>query len=496
MKKCVACGQVQGGNTRYCVNCGSQNFVAVQQGKEKKNWLIVVIALAAAVVLAVGTFLLLFDPVSDFTDELRAGNYAKAMDILEKHIYDNPERRDEAFYQFGLWIDELYGQFEQQAVTYEELTVHLEELEQFGIYPNQIYRIYSDAEWLQYLRDTYSRAEQASASGDYLEAYNLYNEVADADFEKSREAVAKAEEAMEAYWDQIQAQIDGYLENHEYDRAYALLDEVYWQIPDDGRVSAAYDVCHTAQMGYEVDQMLESAAVYVQKQDYVGVLTYLDQCISQHPEESRLIEYRGQCVSEFEEYVITESLRLAREGEYHHALSLANAGTNYFSSVRVEELIMIYISHIPVILGEMEIFENDTEGGSWVTKTNETDKYLEDNYGNTYKHSLSVGCGALTYLVNFKYQTFRGTVAFPKGLESDGPRSSASLYIYGDGEKIAEFLDLDESSRPQTFELDISRFERIVLKWSCEGYNIWQDWGYFATIFEGEMIPIPLELPE
>lgn len=36
--------------------------------------------------------------------------------------------------------------------------------------------------------------------------------------------------------------------------------------------------------------------------------------------------------------------------------------------------------------------------------------------------------------------------------------------------------------------------EKIKLKWSCEGMNIWGDWGYFATIFDGMFIPIPKEL--
>ncbi len=495
MKQCVSCGRVQEEENRFCVGCGGQQFGPVQQVKKKKTWLVVLISLVVVAAVAVGAFLLLFDPVQDFMDELRAGNYTQAMDILDKHIYENPERRDEAHWEFSVWLDELYQQFTEQKISYEELTACLDELEQFGMHQNQISQMYGDADYLQYLRDTYSFAEQAYANGDYLEAYSLFAEVAGTDFENGQEASNKAEEALEAYWDQIEAQVDGYLENHEYDRAFALLDEVYWQIPDDGRVSAAYDACHAAQMGYEVDQILDSAAGYVEQQDFVGALSYLDQCSAQYPGESRLVDYRSQCVDAFEEYVITESLRLARAGEYRHALSLANSGTNYFSSTKVEELARIYTSYIPLILGEMEIFENDTEGGSWVTKTNQTDKYLEDNYSNTYKHSLSVGCGSLTYLVNFKYQTFRGTVAFPKGLESDGPRSSASLYIYGDGEKIAEFLDIDESSKPEYFELDISRFERIVLKWTCEGYNIWQDWGYFATIFEGEMIPIPLDLP-
>ena len=28
------------------------------------------------------------------------------------------------------------------------------------------------------------------------------------------------------------------------------------------------------------------------------------------------------------------------------------------------------------------------------------------------------------------------------------------------------------------------------------GMNIWEDWGFFATIFDGMLVPIPIELQE
>ena len=194
--------------------------------------------------------------------------------------------------------------------------------------------------------------------------------------------------------------------------------------------------------------------------------------------------------------MIEESLKLAKEGNYQNALSLTESGLNYFTSTKVTELNTIYASYIPVILGEMEMFQNNTQGGMWVSKTDETNQYLEDNYGNVYANSLSVGHGSVTYLVNFKYQTFSGTVGFPKGVESDGARESATLTIYGDGQKIKEFIKVNEATKPEAFSLDVSSYERITLEWSCAGMNIWEDWGFFATIFDGMLVPIPIELQE
>ena len=142
-----------------------------------------------------------------------------------------------------------------------------------------------------------------------------------------------------------------------------------------------------------------------------------------------------------------------------------------------------------VNLGDMEIFQNKTKGGSPAWYTDKYDEYLTDNYGNTYAHSVSVGTGSLTYLVNYRYLTFSGTVAFPKGLASDDYRESATLKIYGDEELIAEFKEIDDGSRPESFSLNIKPYERLTLEWTCEGMNVWSDWGEYATIFDGVLVP-------
>ena len=142
-----------------------------------------------------------------------------------------------------------------------------------------------------------------------------------------------------------------------------------------------------------------------------------------------------------------------------------------------------------VALGKMEIFQRKTVGGSDYCYTDKYDKYLKDNYGNEYAHSVSVGTGSLTYLVNHQYLTFSGTVACPKGVSSDDYRSSATLRIYGDGEVIAEFKGFNDGSRPEAFSINIKAYERITLEWTCKGMNVWRDWGYFATIFDGVFVP-------
>ena len=134
----------------------------------------------------------------------------------------------------------------------------------------------------------------------------------------------------------------------------------------------------------------------------------------------------------------------------------------------------------------MEIFAKQTMGGWLRTDTDKKDAYFTDNYGNSYRHSFYAGTGTVTYLTNYKYQTFKGTVACPKGIGYDPWRTSATLYIYGDGKLLKSFPHMNCYARPVPFSLNISGYERITLKWvSSDDGNIWQDWGYYATIFDG-----------
>lgn len=142
-----------------------------------------------------------------------------------------------------------------------------------------------------------------------------------------------------------------------------------------------------------------------------------------------------------------------------------------------------------VRLGEMEIFQNKTRGGMDCTRTNDTDRFLTDNYGNTYAHSLSVGTGSLTYLLNYQYLTFSGTVGCPKGCQSDSYRESATLRVFGDDQLLAEFKNFNDGSRPESFRISVKQYERLRLEWNCKGDNVWRDWGYFATIFDGILVP-------
>ena len=354
---------------------------------------------------------------------------------------------------------------------------------------------YEEANQLHYCRETYAAAEAALSDKNYGEAMNLYGQVAGMDFENGENAAAKYSEALNLFRDHVVAQVNTHIAANEYEQANLLIEQALVQLPDDLQLLQLQQTCADGEYQFSVQQMISEARAYSEGKDYPAALSCLDGYIEANPEEIQLKDARGVLLKEYETYVLEESLRLARAGEYQHAVNLAKAGLGYFESAEVTRMLEVYKSHVPVLLGEMEMFQNNTKGGSMASKTDEVDAFQEDNYGNKYEHSFSADCGSVVYLLNFKYQTFSGTVAFPKGVESDGYRSYATLKIMGDDKEIAKFTEFNSGSKPQLFELDVSAYERITLKWECAGSNIWRDWGYFATIFDGVLVPIPVELP-
>lgn len=511
MKQCSACGTQVPDEAKFCSNCGASAFGPVVQNpapaaptvvgkKSNTKWIILAVAAAVAGltagILVLVTLINLLNPVNRVMKQIEKKEYQKAAEIYRSDIANDPEKNWEAQEEAAAYLSELLQGYRDEKLTYEQISQELYGLETVGILYNEIYSAYSEVEELRYARETYAQAEDAMAMENYTEAMNLYANVMYLNFEKAEDAAAKYESAVASYRTRVETDTQAMLDKGDYVGALQVVASGLANLPNDQALLELQAKCQQAEYDAAIQNALDETDLYTKQNDYAGALTHLEGQMEIYPEEARLISKRTECLTAFEAYVTGESLRLAKAGEFAHALSLAESGLGYFESSRVTELAMIYKSYLPVLLGEMEIFTNQTDGGSWASKTNFTDDYLEDSYGNTYAHSMGAGCGSLTYLVNFKYQTLAGVVAFPKGLETDGARSSATLKIYGDGKEIATFAEVTENTKPQAFTLDIASYEKVTLEWSCEGYNIWRDWGDFATIFDGEIIPIPIPLPE
>ena len=510
MKKCNSCQAVQNDENLICEKCGSPDLVPVEDVVDVKAEVVTgqakgnpdykklfylaggVVAVLAVVILVL---VLTLNPADRVMRSIKEGDFQSASQLFQEKVDYNSKNYQKLYEELTAYVDEKLAQFRSEEITYDELMADLNGVDMVGALGYEMVNAYEEANQLHYFRETYAAAEVALADKNFGEAMNLYAQVAGMDFENGENATAKYAEATTLFRDDVVAQANTHIAANEYDQAAMIIEQALVQLPEDLQLLQLQQSCTDGEYQYGIQQMIAEARAFGDGKDYPAALSCLDGYIKANPEEIQLQDARGVLLKEYEAYVLEESLRLAREEKYEHAANLAKACLSYFESAEVTRMLEIYKSHIPVLLGEMEMFQNNTKGGSMASKTDEVDAYQEDNYGNTYEHSFSADCGSVVYLLNFKYQTFSGTVAFPKGVESDNYRSFATLKILGDDKEIAKFSEFNSGSKPQFFELDVSAYEKITLKWECAGNNIWRDWGYFATIFDGQIVPIPVELP-
>ena len=96
------------------------------------------------------------------------------------------------------------------------------------------------------------------------------------------------------------------------------------------------------------------------------------------------------------------------------------------------------------------------------------------------------------FMLDEDFGTFAGTIAFPLGEKSTIYHTSATLEIYGDGQLIAEFKDIDGTTSPIPFSLPVTGVRELTLVWTSKGADGWKDWGRFAAIFDGRfLVPAP-----
>jgi len=470
----------------------------VRTGKKKpKPWVWVCVAAGALAVTAIVVFLAMeFNPVSRMMRSLKNGDSETAMSIAEDRIAESDRLEEDATEELSVYANEILQQYRDGQITYDEADAKMTTIASAGLLTSDVLEAATMLEEVHYANEQYETAVQAAEDGDYKKAIYAYRDVIELNVEHVTGAEEGLASAVSAYRDGVVVAVGDYMAASQFDVAAAAIQEGLSVLAEDAELTQLQNDCADAEYQFQISQMIAEADVYADTHDYQEALNCIDQYLLEYPDETALLNARAGYVQQYTDYVIQTSKDSAAEGDYETALSLTNSYLTVLESPEITALQLAYASYIPVQLGDMEFFLNKSEGGDWAMETDTKDAYLEDNYGNQYSHSFYCETGSVTYLLNYKYASFTGTVAFPKGLDSDSYRYSATLKIIGDDDtELAVFSDFDADSRPETFSLDVSGYEKLTLHWGCSGMNIWHNWGYFATIFDGILTPIPLEIP-
>lgn len=112
--------------------------------------------------------------------------------------------------------------------------------------------------------------------------------------------------------------------------------------------------------------------------------------------------------------------------------------------------------------------------------------YRTDHFGNTYACALAVDKGLVTIPVGGQFTTFCGILAYPGEVDYQSAKISARIKVYADGNLVYTSPAISMATPPVPFSVDVTGAAVITINWeTVDGYNIWNNWGYDATIFNG-----------
>lgn len=148
-------------------------------------------------------------------------------------------------------------------------------------------------------------------------------------------------------------------------------------------------------------------------------------------------------------------------------------------------LIAYYDGLRPVLLSNLDVFSTEGGTGGYSVELYQNE-HLEDRYGTSYSTSFSASTGDVKFLLNNAYKTFSGTVGTPAGYGKDDFRDGAYIEFLDDDGNVLYRSELCEvDTKPQSFTVDVAGVELLTIRWTCIGDNVWSNWGYRATIFDG-----------
>lgn len=510
MKKCSKCGFVCEDSCNFCPKCGSSELETCESAETKKDDALKPAApskhrfgksgilAAAVIVLTILVTILLngSNPVNKAMNALKNGDSVTAVQVYQDKIAHDAKKSASFRESFLEFVNQTQQEYEDEKISFEAASNRLSAASELPVESETVYMAMNHISEIKWARDLYQTGLSLMDDQKYDLAINAFGQLTGSYTDYNDKAKEKLDEANSLYLKQVKTEYEE-LKNEggsKLQEAYDLLTGSQYILNDNEEINSMLTECASLIDDWELQTAIEEIDSCVNSSDFESALDLLETAEYDHGEEAMKSE-RGKVESEYAVYAKNTSLEAAKNGEFVKAYNLVTSALDRIDDSELKELQEIYCSHIPVLLGEMELFKDKSQGGSWGTSTYEIDQSDMDTYNNEYAHSVSIGTGFVSYLLNYKYDRLTGTVACPKGTEADNYRKSVDLVFYGNGNEILRFKEITPDTKPQAIDLDVSAYERLSIEVECTGLNIWSDWGYFATIYDAQLIPITLDLP-
>lgn len=418
----------------------------------------------------------LLHPLVRFALNLHFQRFEAAQTEYASHLMDSPRLQSKASAMLESSAQRTLSNYYARAISYEDALSVLTALS--AIDPTQT-AVSNDSEALNDMetaRRNLMQADEHLSKGEYAQAIPLYRLSLTAD-DNAKDRLSQAQFSYKA--ERLQAAEHAMTEER-FEEAEGILTEAIALLGSDAELEIALaDVYALFQGKLDSDRSREAHRLLAEG-DARAAFEYVAACRVAEPDEYALTYLEQSLRLEYETAVCDSALSLQASGDPEAACAQLEQGLLLLDSPRMQALLQQIRATIPYLLGNMPM-ETET--------LPLRDQALEDIQGNRYDHSFAMSMGAVHIQLNGEFSRFTGTVAFPTGEVSDIYRASATLQIFGDGQLLAEFKDMDMTSWPIPFSLGVEGVQKITLAWTSEGANGQKDWGQFATVFDGRFLP-------
>lgn len=447
----------------------------------RARWVILIAALL--LLLLLGAFLL--HPLVRFTLALHLDRFDQAESVYLSRIQSSEQLDGAAREQLRRYVAQNAAEYHSGTQTYADIMAQLSSLSQKNLPQDHIAPTLQAVRQMEAARTDLAQADAYSAGGDYARAIPLYRQSLMAD----EGAAFRLQQAETAYKNGILEQAEAAMDAGQYAAAEAaLLEGLNLFETDDDLARALWDV-RRMQAGEAYDAVLAEARRLLREEGPEAAFRYAAGLRQTAPDAYEYAYLEQLIRYEYEAEMCSQAQAL-QETDPAAACALLEEGLRWVDSERMRSLRGEIRAAIPYWLGDMPLVRDETANArTGAESTVSVDLVLTDALSNQYSHSFFSDLGAVTLSLAEGFDAFTGTVAFPLGEISDIYRSSATLQVYGDGVLIAEFKNMDAESAPLPFSVPVGGVGELTLRWTSEGANGWKDWGRFATIFDGRLIP-------
>ncbi len=420
-------------------------------------------------IMSTGCSSVVSDPVQQVIDAINSSEYSTANEIYYEKISGNLSLENEVKAQLTKIISNAIESYNNGEMTYDEAVLILDVIERADIYSySSLSSSYTELENLQTSKNYYEQAVALEESGEYLDAYEAYEQVLsdDANYESAQE---KSEDVLGTLLARLISEADELIASGDLDTAWINLYSYSNVYADSDEYWAELDLIYSTCM----DTVIADAEAYVAECSYsVACDVLLNVYSSFNFEGEDLYDAEVTKVySLWEAAVIDEAEEaFGSEKDYEAAIQvLQRCG---LVTDAINEKIAEYQEYIPVSLTSLSY----TRKGSYMwMNLSSYSSYCTDVSNNTYDSTTVICPGArdtsgdntyVVYYLNAEYSTLTGTLYRPYCTLKFDTDWTSTVQIYGDGVLLYETSEItSDTYEPLDFEVDITgvREMKIVM---------------------------------